>query len=313
VNALKNTTDTPKRKTSWRGFPDPGVTIRPTPVDQLDLAGQRLTVIGGTNGLGRAIARRAHARGAEVTVVGRTFRDTPDARLRYVSADLSSMSTADGLGQELPVETSDILLLTTGIIAAPAREVTADGLERDLAISYLSRLAVLRGAAHRLGTGRPAGVPAPRVFVMGSPGTGALGDPDDLNTERQYEAMVAHNNTIAGNEALVLGAAARFPGPSYYGLGPGLVKTDIRSNYLGEGSFKHRFVEGLVGAFGPSADVYAGRIVPLLVAAELEGRNGLMFGSKGQPVLPTDGFGREHVDRMLNASESLLDRVLQRG
>jgi len=57
------------------------VTIRPVPIDRLDLSSKRLAVVGGTNGLGRAIAQQALARGAEVTVVGRTFRDDPADRL----------------------------------------------------------------------------------------------------------------------------------------------------------------------------------------------------------------------------------------
>jgi NADPH:quinone reductase-like Zn-dependent oxidoreductase len=46
------------------------VGIRPASIDELDLSSKRLLVIGGTNGLGRAIAGLAMARGADVTVVG---------------------------------------------------------------------------------------------------------------------------------------------------------------------------------------------------------------------------------------------------
>ena len=66
-----------------RGVPDRSVIVRPIPIEQLDLSSKRMAVIGGTNGLGRAIAAQALARGAEVTVVGRTFRDDPAARLTF--------------------------------------------------------------------------------------------------------------------------------------------------------------------------------------------------------------------------------------
>jgi hypothetical protein len=46
-----------------RGVPDRSVTVRQIPIEQLDLSSKRLTVIGGTNGLGRAIARQALTRG----------------------------------------------------------------------------------------------------------------------------------------------------------------------------------------------------------------------------------------------------------
>ena len=293
-----------------RGVPDRSVTVRPTPIEQLDLSSKRLAVIGGTNGLGRAIARQALTRGAEVTVVGRTFRDDPAARLTFVAADLSSMSEAVRVGRELPAESFDVALFTTGIIAANTREETAEHVERDVAISYLSRLAVLQGLSPRLGSARADGVPRPRVFVMGSPGMGKIGNPDDLNSEDNYRSMAAHDNTIAGNEILVLGAKDRFPGPAFFGLTPGLIKTGIRSNMLGEGSLTHKLVETAVGFFMQSPETYAKRVVPLLFAPELEARSGLMFGPRAQPILPTRGLDSAYIDRYLSASEALLRRAL---
>jgi NAD(P)-dependent dehydrogenase (short-subunit alcohol dehydrogenase family) len=269
-----------------------------------------LAIVGGTNGLGRAIAQQALARGAEVTVVGRTFRDDPATRLTFVGADLSSMREAIRVGRELPAESFDLVLFTTGIIAAKTREETPEHIERDVAISYLSRLAVLQGLSPRLGSARDADAPRPRVFVMGSPGTGEIGNPDDLNSERNYRAMVAHGNTLAGNEILVLGAKDRFPGPAFFGLGPYLVKTGIRSNLLGDGSITHKLVETAVGLFMQSPETYAKRMVPLLFAPELEGKTGLMFGHKAHPILPTQGLDSTYIDRYLSASEALLRRAL---
>ncbi|MCI2421920.1 SDR family NAD(P)-dependent oxidoreductase [Saccharopolyspora sp. K220] len=284
--------------------------MRLAPIEQLDLSAKKLVVIGGTNGLGRAIAQQALARRADVTVVGRTFRDAPTDRLTFVPADLSSMREAVRVGRDLPAESFDVALFTTGIFAARTREETHEHIERDLAISYLSRLAILRGLSPELGSARGDGAPRPRVFVMGSPGIGALGNPDDLNSEKSYKSMVAHFNTVAGNEAIVLGAAERFPGPAFFGLGPYMIKTDIRSNFLGEGSTIHRLFEAAVGLFMQSPEAYAKRIVPLLFAPELEGRTGLMFGHKAQPIRPTQGFDSAYVDRYLSASEALLRRAL---
>jgi hypothetical protein len=293
-----------------KGVPDRSVTLRPASIEQIDLSGKRMAVIGGTNGLGQAIARQALARGADVTVVGRTFRDDPAPRLTFVAADLSSMKEAARLGRELPAEQYDVVVFTTGIIAARTREQTPEGLERDLAISYLNRLAILQGLSPRLGSARPGGVPRPRVFLMGSPGTGSLGDPDDLNSERNYRPMVAHARTIAGNEMLVLGAGDRFPGPEFFGLAPYLIKTGIRSNLLGDGSLAHKLFETLVGIFMQSAETYAKRIVSLLFAPDLDGRTGLILGHEGRPILPTPGLSGAYIDRYLTASEALLRRAL---
>jgi hypothetical protein len=217
------------------------------------------------------------------------------------------------IGAELPVADADVLLFTSGIIAANTREETSEGVERDVAISFLNRVAMLRGIAGRLGTDRPAGAAAPRVFVMGSPGSGELGRPEDLNSEGKYSSPQAHGNTLAGNEALALGAAGLFPGPNYFGLGPGLIKTGIRENYLGRnGNVGYRMLEGAIGLLAQSPADYAERIVPLLFTSALEGRSGLLFNRLAKPVLPSKGFDDAHIKRIMASANELLDRALAR-
>ncbi len=297
-----------KRKTSMNGIPDKSLVVHKVAADALDLRGKRVAVVGGTDGLGRAIARLAAARGAEVLVVGRTFRDEGQKGMSFLRADLSSMKEAVRVGQTIDGG-FDVVVLTTGIMAAKVREVTAEGIERDLAISTLSRFAILRELAPRL-SNRKAGAKAPRVFVMGFPGAGNLGDPGDLNAEKTYDAMAAHMNTVAGNEAIVLDATTRYPAIHFFGLNPGLIKTNIRANYLGEGKFLHRLAEGFIGLLMQTPERYAAGVLPLLVAPELEGKSGVMFGKKGQPILPTDGFDAARVATFVRAMEGLLAKAL---
>jgi NAD(P)-dependent dehydrogenase (short-subunit alcohol dehydrogenase family) len=297
-----------KRKTSMNGFPDPSLTVRRVPAASLDLKGKNMAIVGGTDGLGRAIARLAASRGARVLVVGRTFRDEDTPGITFMKADLSSMREAVRVGKELDASL-DIVVLTTGIFAAKERQVTAEGIERDMAISYLSRLVIVREFAPRLAV-RPAGMPTPRVFVMGFPGSGQLGDASDLNAERSYDGMAVHMNTVAGNEMLVLDSKKRYPGILFFGLNPGLIKTNIRANFLGEGSFKHKAAEFFIGLLMPTAEQYAEHTVPLLFAPELESRSGAMFGKKSTAILPTEGIDEPHVARFIGASEELLQRAL---
>ena len=69
---------------------------------------------------------------------------------------------------------------------------------------------------------------------MGFPGADQTGSIDDFNSERTYSLMTAHSNTVVGNEALVLDAAARYPALNAYGLNPSLIKSNIRAAVLGD-------------------------------------------------------------------------------
>jgi NAD(P)-dependent dehydrogenase (short-subunit alcohol dehydrogenase family) len=290
---------------------NPSVSWTQVPAGSLKVDGVKVAIVGGTGGLGRALAQVLAKRGAAVTVVGQTFRDAGVPGIEFVKADLSLMREAERVGRALPAETLDLLVLTTGIFAAPQREVTAEGLERDMAVSYLNRLVILREMAPRLGSARPASAKKPRVFIMGYPGAGQAGVLEDLNAEQSYSAMRVHMNTVAGNEMLVLDGAAKNGKVLYFGLNPGLIKTNIRDNFLGKGSLKSRLAETLIGWTSPSAESYAERIAPLLFSPDLETHSGALFDQKGRAVLPTPALDGARVSAFLAASEQLVSRALQ--
>ena len=271
-------------------------------LSNLKVTGLKAAVVGGTGGIGQQIAHALAARAAQVLVVGRTFRDAGKPGIDFLRADLSLMSEAQRVAAELPAETLDLVVFTTGIMAASARQETAEGIERDMAVSYLSRLVSLRGIGDRLRQGT-------RVFIMGYPGSGKAGTYDDLNAERSYKSMAVHMNTVAGNEMLVLDAAKRYPHLRVFGLNPGFVKTDTRANLLGAGSLRHRLLEGAVGLVTASAGTYAGRITPLLVVPELDQHTGVMFNNKGQAIQPTQGLTDQHIEGFMTASAELVSRA----
>lgn len=275
----------------------------------LDVEGKQVAVIGGTGGIGRALSRHLASLGANVVVVGQTFRDAGTPRIEFIRADLSLMREAQRVAAELPAQTLDMVIFTTGIFAAPQRQETAEGIERDLAVSYLNRMVILRAIAPRLGTQRSKSSMKPRVFLMGYPGGGQIGTPDDLNAEKSYKAMPAHMNTVAGNEMLVLDAAKRYPHATFFGLNPGLIKTNIRDNFFGKGSLQSRAMETLIGLLTPTADTYAQRITPLLLTSDIEGHSGALFNNKGQAILPSAGLTDEHIRKFMAASEVVAART----
>jgi NAD(P)-dependent dehydrogenase (short-subunit alcohol dehydrogenase family) len=262
----------------FSGVPNKNLIWQPVPAESLDLSGKRVVVVGGTGGIGRALSRFMADRDAQVTIVGRTFRDVDRPGISFVQAGLELMAEAQRIGQKLSAEELDLVVFTSGIMPGPKREETSEGIERDLAISYLSRLAMIREIGPRLGKRRMNPISKPRVFVMGMPGTNQTGNIEDLNSEKAYSPMPTHLNTVAGNEALVLHSARRYPDINFYGLNPGLIKTNIRSNLSGgQESIRHRITEGIIGILTMSADTYAGRIVPLLFSTDIESASGAFF------------------------------------
>jgi NAD(P)-dependent dehydrogenase (short-subunit alcohol dehydrogenase family) len=288
---------------------EPRINGLPAQFDSASFLGRMAIIVGGTGGLGRALSRYLASLGMLITVVGQTFRDEGVPNIKFVSADLSSLQEALRVADMLPAEAADLLIFTTGIFAAPDREVTREGLERDMAVSFLNRLVMLRALAPRLGVSRPVGQLKPRIFVMGHPGTEQTGNPTDLNSEMSYSAIGAHMNTVAGNEALVLESARRYPGLGIFGLNPGIIKTAIRSNFLGEGSLKHLLAESVIGLLTPSPERYAKRIAPLFIAPCISDLSGAMFNNNGFEIRPSLTMNDLYVANYIRASEALAMRA----
>lgn len=228
----------------------------------------------------------------------------------FVPCDFSVMADAAELGRKL--QPADVTLLTHGIVPGNTREVTADGIERDMAVSTLSRLVVLRELLPRL-------QPGARVFVWGMPGNGMTfkNGCSDLNSEKEFEKGfgITHAQTVGANEALVLHLAARertrASGIALFGVNPGLVSTGIRDAiHGGSGSWLGSCLEGAISLFTPSAAKYADTMLPVLFAPGLEAHSGTMFGQNGgaiKPNLEFDPPGR--ATEWYDAMEALLKRT----
>lgn len=273
-----------------------------------ELKGKQVVIVGGTGGLGRALAQHMASNGANVLVVGRTFRDQNLEGITFLKADLSLMREAQRVAELLPAETLDMLIFTTGIFAAPKRQETDEGLERDMATSYLNRLLILDQIIPRLGKKNNR---IPRVFIMGYPGSGSPGILGDLNAEQSYKTMQVHMNTVAGNEMLVLDNYRRYSNFSLFGLNPGLVKTDIRSNFLGGNRLLFKLLETIIGWFTPTPEQYAEGITPLLIAPDLDQHTGTLFNQKSQALLPTKGINeQQHMQDYLRQSRQLIAKAM---
>lgn len=263
-----------------------------------------VVIVGGTGGLGQAISHKLAEMGAKVTAVGQTFRDKENPNIDFVQADLSSIKTAAEMAHNLDVSNTDIVLFTAGIFAAPNRQETSEGLERDTAVSFLNRKVIIDEIAPRMRLG--LSLSTPRIFNMAYPGDNQLGNIADLNAEHKYSAMSVHMTTVAGNEALVYDSVTKYPNVHFYGLNPGIVKTNIRNNFLGANSWKSSVAETLIGWFTRTPDQYAAEIAPLLYAVELESQNGRCFNNNAKLLVRSKGMTDEYARKFMKAADDLL-------
>ena len=175
---------------------DPSVVWERKNIDDIDFSRLNVAIIGGTGGIGRAISRELAQRNASVVVVGQTFKDEEmKDKIKFIKADLSLVSECKRISHcdEIPYEKLTHLIFTTGIFASRQRQATSEGLEKDMAVSYLSRYIIFHDVAKRLGIARAKKDNLPKVFIAGFPGNGQVGDPNNLNSdEKKYNAYTTH-------------------------------------------------------------------------------------------------------------------------
>ena len=104
------------------------------------------------------------------------------------------------------------------------------------------------------------------------------GQRKSISNNRVYRIYIRQDLATIERRAL-LDSARRYPNASFFGLNPGAVKTNIRSNWLGANSLKHRFFEFVMGLVAKSAETYAERLVPLLVSPSTQINAIVPFGT----------------------------------
>ncbi|WOC12220.1 SDR family oxidoreductase [Gordonia sp. MP11Mi] len=126
-----------------------------TAVPVPDLSDQRAIVTGASDGIGRRIATRLAAAGAEVImpvrnqtkgehVVAEILAAQPSARLTLEKLDLSSLESVARLGEKLRGDGTPIHLLinNAGLMTPPNRQTTADGFEIQFGTNHLGHFAL---------------------------------------------------------------------------------------------------------------------------------------------------------------------------
>lgn len=274
----------------------------------------KLLCVGCTSGLGEGIARHACLKGAKVVVVGRR---EPSAmmvacpKVEFIKADLSKMQTAQRVARQVKSTSFDTVLFTVGIFTGPEKKISEEGIEMDTAVSFLSRFVM---SQELIGAGL-ASSPSrkPRIFVMGFCGNPSTPQLDDFNWDNKPFAWYqAHQHTVVGNDALVMGLAKRHAEVNVYGLNPGIMKTGIMSTTLGEGSFLWHLQQLVIEAIAPAVDDYVPTVLQLMATPELESLSGAFFNQGGEQIsaVPWLLAAAEHPELLWAAAQTLAERAL---
>lgn len=207
------------------------------------IAGKTAVVTGGTDGIGAATAMELVRRGARVQIVGRsrtkadallaTAQDVPgEGSLEALVDDLSEMAAVREVVERIAESSPaiDLLVHAVGILITRT-EHTREGIEKDFAVSYLSRFVFLETAARagllhpgtkllNIATSAPK---VPRLMQM---------EFDDLATVQARVGMRGHGQAQLANDLLTAQAGRRY-GITAIGYGPGPVDTAIRREVPG--------------------------------------------------------------------------------
>ncbi|MEL7206952.1 MAG: SDR family NAD(P)-dependent oxidoreductase, partial [Actinomycetota bacterium] len=146
-------------------------------LDQIDARGRRVLVTGVTSGLGRSAAQTLAAQGAEVILLGRDEERTEGARrqieaatgngdLHVSIADLADLAQVRSAGEAIAADGRPLHALVHNAGAlSHERHLTADGIERTVAVAVVAPMALTAALQPALTAARPG-----RVIWMSSGG-----------------------------------------------------------------------------------------------------------------------------------------------
>ena len=117
----------------------------------VDVGGRRCVVTGGTLGIGRAVAERLAADGADVLVCSRTERELPTpprGRITWVQADVASAAGRDALLEAVRERWSgalDLLVNNAGTnVRKPTVDLTREDIDTVVGLDLLATLELCR-------------------------------------------------------------------------------------------------------------------------------------------------------------------------
>jgi retinol dehydrogenase-14 len=277
------------------------------------MAGKTVLITGASSGIGRATALGLAGMGADLAIIGLDRGRTEDAareiravgggRVDLFIADLSSQSQVRELAEEVRQSLSRIHVLINNVGGYWAtRHVTADGLERTLAVNHLAPFLLTNLLLETLKQNASA-----RVVTVSSnaQATGHI-DFNDLQGERSYSGARAYSQSKLANVLFSYELARRLRGTSVTSnaLHPGVVSTSFGSE---DPATVQRIFIPFLRLFMKTPARGAGTSVHLASAPDLEQVTGKYFANS-QPKKSSDAsYDQATAARLWQVSGDLVD------
>ncbi len=279
-------------------------------------------VTGGTDGIGKEVARGLAGAGHEVVLVGRDpekgaravqelRRTTSSNGVRFLQADLALMSEAERVSAEVASQGFRLryLVHSAGIVRG-RRELTAEGIESNFAVNYLSRFVLTTRLLPLLEASGRSRRPARVVLISGAARHGTIHF-DDVNLTDDFTTLRAVWQFCQANDVITIElarrlAAASVPGVTITCLKVGVVKTNIRRGF----PLWMRWIVPLLAdpLLGQTPQAAAQPALRLLLAPEFSATTGALFlkvRSFRRAATPQDVEDPETGRRLWTLSERL--------
>ena len=292
----------------------------------VDLAGKRMIVTGGSSGIGIETARALAGRGAEVTIA---VRDTEagarvaadiDGDVRVARLELTDLASVRAFvdAWDGPL---DVLVNNAGVMAIQQLELTDSGLEKQFATNHLGHFALAVGLHDALAAAEGEA----RIVSVSS--RGHLFSPvvfEDINFERrEYTPFGAYGQSKTANVLFAVGATDRWADDGIYAnaLMPGGIATNLQ-RHVGADYIRRRLEElekrgqkmtlktpeqgaatSVLVAISPLLDGLGGRYLEDCNEAELLEPGSEESGAAG---VATYALDHENADRLWELSRDLI-------
>ncbi|KAK5937516.1 hypothetical protein PMZ80_010136 [Knufia obscura] len=281
----------------------------------------RALVVGGTSGIGYAMACRlaAETHSATVTISGRTKPQNLPPNITFRPLEATSMrqikAYTDTLKATLPPSQKlDYLIMTQGIMSTAPRTETPEGIDRKMALHFYGKQHLIRELL-------PALSDTAKVIIVYD---GKFGDAEklvweDLELKEHFSLGRAANHCMAMCDGMVQWWAARQgDGADSEGMKrhfvhawPGGVDTGLLRELPG---YLQPVVKGLGGLLLTSPGVCAERLLNgvdgCALVGEQEGRFWSNIDNKGRLIAKKTVWSEERMNKVAEHTWGLIDRAL---